>query len=306
MRPRMEVEIAGLKLKNPVMPASGTFGFGQEYSNFFDLNRLGAIVVKSVTLEPTMGNSPPRIVETPSGMLNAIGLQNPGLQVFVDDKMPFLRQLQLPVIVNIAGKTLEEYAELAGRLDEVEGVAALEVNISCPNVKAGGIAFGTHPDTARRVTETVRRATRLPLIIKLSPNVTDIVEMAKAVEAGGADAISLVNSLTGMVIDIHHRRPVLGNITGGLTGPAIRPVALLMVWRVAQAVQVPVIGMGGIVSASDAVQFLLAGAKAVAVGTATFRDPTALVQVIEGIESYLMENNIEDINDIIGAAQDSR
>ncbi|MHB1127482.1 MAG: dihydroorotate dehydrogenase [Bacillota bacterium] len=303
MRPRTEVEIAGLKLKNPVMPASGTFGFGQEYKEFFDLNKLGALVVKSITLEPTQGNPPPRVVETPAGMLNAIGLQNPGLHVFINEKMPFLRTLRVPVIVNIAGKTLEEYRELAGYLGEVEGVAALEVNISCPNVKEGGIAFGTRPDTARQVAETVRKATGIPLIIKLSPNVTDIVDMARAVEDGGADAISLINSLTGMVVDIHLRRPVLGNVLGGLTGPAIRPVALLMVWRVAQAVKVPVIGMGGIASASDAIQFLLAGASAVAVGTATFRDPATMAQVIEGIEDYLKENSIADINDLIGTLQ---
>ncbi|MBE3580810.1 MAG: dihydroorotate dehydrogenase [Thermoanaerobacteraceae bacterium] len=303
VKPRMEVELAGLRLQNPVMPASGTFGFGEEYAPYLDLNSLGAIVTKSVTLEPTPGNPPPRVAETPAGILNSIGLQNPGLEVFIRDKMPFLRRLRPPVIVNIAGKTLEEYVELARRLDGVEGVAALEVNISCPNVKEGGLAFGSNPDQAARVIRAVRRVTSRPLIAKLTPNVTDVVAIAQGVEAAGADALSLINTLQGMAVDWQRRRPVLGSIAGGLSGPAVKPVALYAVWRVARAVKIPVIGMGGITTATDALEFLLAGARAVAVGTANLVNPRAMAEIIAGLEDYLLKHNIEDVNQIIGALE---
>jgi len=299
--PDLTVKIGSLTLKNPVMPASGTFGFGEEYARYFDLSCLGAVVVKSVTLEPTLGNAPPRVCETPCGMLNSIGWQNPGLEVFLREKLPFLRRFDVPVIVNVAGKTVEEYAEVARRLDGVPGVAALEANISCPNVREGGMAFGTSPAAAARVTAAMRRATSLPLIVKLSPNVTDIVEVARSVVDAGADALSLINALTGMAVDLETRRPVLGNVLGGLSGPAIKPVALYMVWRVAQAVSVPVIGMGGITTARDAVEFLLAGASAVAVGTASFRDPYALPRIIQGLREYLVEHNISSVRELIGA-----
>jgi len=299
----MEVELAGLRLQNPVMPASGTFGFGEEYEGYLDLNSLGAIVTKSVTLEPTPGNPPPRVAETPAGLLNSIGLQNPGLEVFLREKMPFLRQLRPPVIVNIAGRTLEEYVELARRLDGVDGVAALEVNISCPNVKEGGLAFGSSPEQAARLIRAVRRVTTLPIIAKLSPNVTDVVAVAKGVEAAGADAVSLINTLQGMAVDLERRRPVLGNISGGLSGPAVKPVALYCVWRVAREVMIPVIGMGGIMTATDALEFLLAGARAVAVGTANLVNPRAMAEIIAGLEAYLLQHNIEDVNQIIGALE---
>ncbi|HBT47745.1 MAG TPA: dihydroorotate dehydrogenase [Peptococcaceae bacterium] len=303
VKPRMEVELAGLRLQNPVMPASGTFGFGEEYEGYLDLNSLGAIVTKSVTLEPTPGNPPPRVAETPAGLLNSIGLQNPGLEVFLREKMPFLRQLRPPVIVNIAGRTLEEYVELARRLDGVDGVAALEVNISCPNVKEGGLAFGSSPEQAARLIRAVRRVTTLPIIAKLSPNVTDVVAVAKGVEAAGADAVSLINTLQGMAVDLERRRPVLGNISGGLSGPAVKPVALYCVWRVAREVMIPVIGMGGIMTATDALEFLLAGARAVAVGTANLVNPRAMAEIIAGLEAYLLQHNIEDVNQIIGALE---
>ncbi|MDN5347808.1 MAG: dihydroorotate dehydrogenase catalytic subunit [Clostridia bacterium] len=299
--PNLSVNIAGLRLQNPVMPASGTFGFGEEYSRFFDLNLLGAIVVKAVTLKPAPGNPPPRLAETASGLLNSIGLQNPGLEVFIREKMPFLRRFKPPVIVNIAGKTLEEYVELAERLSEVEGVAALEVNISCPNVKEGGVAFGVDPKMAAGVITAVRRRTPLPIIAKLTPNVTDITEIARAAEDAGCDAVSLINTLQGMAIDVERRRPLLANVVGGLSGPAIKPVALYAVWRVARAVKIPVIGMGGIRTATDALEFMLAGARAVAVGTATFTRPTAMVEIIEGLREYLHRNNINDINELVGA-----
>ncbi|ATW27172.1 dihydroorotate dehydrogenase [Candidatus Formimonas warabiya] len=299
-RPNMAVEVAGIKMRNPVMPASGCFGFGEEYAHFMDLNALGAIVVKSVTLRPTMGNKPPRVCETPAGMLNSIAWQNPGLDIFLKEKLPFLRQFQTPVIVNLAGKTAQEYGDLAGELEGIKGLAGLELNISCPNVEEGGVAFGTDPVLAAQVTAAVKKRTTLPLIVKLSPNVTDITKIAAAVESAGADAISLINAFTGMAIDIRTRRPVLGNITGGLTGPAIKPVALYMVWRVAQTVKVPVIGIGGILRAEDAIEYILAGARAVAVGLGTFIQPTAMLDVIRGIEDYLQENGIDDVNDLVG------
>ncbi|WP_338833228.1 Dihydroorotate dehydrogenase B (NAD(+)), catalytic subunit [Moorella humiferrea] len=299
----LAVKIAGLSLKNPVMPASGTFGFGEEYAPFIDLNRLGAIVVKTITLKPLIGNPPPRLMETPCGLLNSIGLQNPGLDVFLREKLPYLRRLSPPLIVNIAGKTIDEYAELAERLSAAEGVAALEVNISCPNVREGGIVFGTVPEMAARVTAAVKRHTHLPVIVKLTPNVTDITEVARAVEGAGADALSLINTVRGMAIDIKTRRPALANVVGGLSGPAVKPIALYAVWQVAQAVKLPLIGMGGITSAQDAVEFLLAGATAVAVGTAGLVNPKALIEIIDGLERYLLEEGIGDVKELIGAAQ---
>ncbi|NPV27701.1 MAG: dihydroorotate dehydrogenase [Firmicutes bacterium] len=299
---RLAVNIGGIKMANPVTTASGTFGFGPEYAPFIDLRRLGAIVVKGTTLEPRLGNPPPRIVETPAGILNSVGLQNPGVDAFIAQSLPYLRGIGVPVIVNIAGNTVEDYVEVARRLDRAEGVAGLEVNISCPNVKMGGLAFGTDPKMAAEVIGGVRAATRLPIIAKLSPNVTDIVKIARAVADAGADALSLINTLLGMAIDIRRRKPILANVMGGLSGPAIRPVAVRMVWQVAQAVPLPIIGMGGIMNAADALEFILAGASAVAVGTGNFVNPRATMDVIAGIEAYCQEFGVEDINDLVGAA----
>ncbi|MEK7851191.1 MAG: dihydroorotate dehydrogenase [Deltaproteobacteria bacterium] len=291
--------MAGLKLKNPVMVASGTFGYGEEYAPYIDLNRLGSIVTKGLSLKPKLGNPTPRIIETPSGMLNAIGLQNVGIEAFIKDKLPFLKKFDIPVIANFFGSTLEEYGEAAKRLSDCEGVHALEANISCPNVKEGGIVFGTDPKAAASVISLVRKSTNLPVIAKLSPNVTDITVMARAVEEAGADAVSLINTLTGMAIDVKTRRPKLANITGGLSGPAIRPVAVRMVWQAANAVKIPVIGIGGIMTAEDALEFIIAGATAVQVGTANFVTPTATIDIIEGLERYLIDNNLADIKELI-------
>jgi len=302
-RPDLRTDIGGLVLKNPVMSASGTFGYGREFAEVVDLQRLGAVVVKGLSLQPSPGNPPPRIAETPCGMLNAIGLENVGVDAFLRNKLPYLRNLSVPVVVNIYGKSVEEYAELAGRLEGADGVAAVEVNISCPNVKAGGIAFGVDPAAAYEAVRAVRVRTTLPLIVKLSPNVTDIAGIArKAVEAG-ADALSLINTITGMAVDVDARKPVLANVTGGLSGPAIKPVALRMVWEVVRAVRVPVIGIGGITSARDALEFLVVGAAAVQVGTANFVNPRATVDVLEGIEAYLVEHGIADVRDLIGTLQ---
>jgi dihydroorotate dehydrogenase (NAD+) catalytic subunit len=298
-KPQMRVDIGGIKIKNPVMTASGTFGYAGEFVELVDLNRLGAIVVKGLSLEPSIGNPPPRIVETPCGMLNAIGLENVGLAVFIKEKLPFLNSLDTPVFVNIYGRRTEEYAELAARLEDIDGVSGIEVNISCPNVKSGGMAFGAYPESAAEVVGAIRKQTTKPLMIKLSPNVTDVTEIAKSVEAEGADSISLINTITGMAVDIETRRPKLANITGGLSGPAIKPVALRMVWQVAQTVNIPVIGIGGIMTAKDALEFLIAGAVAVQVGTANFINPHATTDIIDGIETFLMERNISDISDII-------
>ncbi len=299
----MQVHIGGIVLKNPVMTASGTFGYAREFDDLVDLGCLGGIIVKGLSLEPSMGNPPPRIVETSGGMLNAIGLENVGVEAFINEKLPFLRTRPVPVFANIYGKTIEEYAELAQRLDDVEGVAGLEINISCPNVKMGGIAFGSDSRSAHRVVRAVREKTRLPVMVKLSPNVTDIVEIAKSVEAAGADSVSLINTITGMAIDARTRRPVLANITGGLSGPAIKPVALRMVWQVAGQVNIPVIGVGGIMNAEDAVEFLIAGASAVQVGTANFINPRATQEIVEGIETYMLENNINCLDTLIGSLQ---
>jgi len=298
--PDLTTNIGGIILKNPVMTASGTFGYGQEFAELIDLNRLGAIIVKGLSLEPSKGNPPPRIAETACGMLNAIGLENVGIDAFEREKLPFLKKLSTPTIVNIYGKTVGEYAELAAQIDEMDGVTGVEVNISCPNVKAGGIAFGVIPQAAYEVVKAVRGRTRKPLMVKLSPNVTDITEIARSVEDAGADSVSLINTLTGMVIDIETRRSKLANITGGLSGPAIKPVALRMVWQVAKSVKIPVIGIGGIMTANDALEFLIAGASAVQVGTANFVNPGCTIEIIEGIETFLTEKKIGSVRDIIG------
>jgi dihydroorotate dehydrogenase (NAD+) catalytic subunit len=302
-KPNLRVNIGGIEISNPVMTASGTFGYAKEYESLVDLNRLGAIVVKGLSLEPSRGNPPQRIVETPCGMLNAIGLENVGLAAFIKEKAPFLRKLSTPVFVNIYGKSITEYAELAARLEDIDVVSGIEVNISCPNVKSGGIAFGAYPESAAEVVKTIRKQTNRPLMVKLSPNVTDITEIAKAVEGEGTDSISLINTITGMAINIETRRPKLANITGGLSGPAIKPVALRMVWQVVRSVNVPVIGIGGIMTAKDALEFLIAGATAVQVGTANFINPHATIDILDGIEAFLMERNIKDIADVIGTLE---
>ncbi len=296
----MNVNIGGIAMKNHVMAASGTFGYGQEYSKLMDLNRLGAIVVKGISLKREPGNPIPRLKEVPGGLINAIGLQNPGLDGFVRDHLPFLRQYQVPVIVNIWGRNMREYAEVARKLDEVKGIAGLELNISCPNIRKEGLAFGTDPKMTRRIVSTVRDKTALPLIPKLSPNVPDIAAFARIAEECGANAISLVNSFPAMAIDIETRRPALANITGGLTGPAIHPIALRLVWQACHAVHIPVIGIGGITSAKEALEFLIAGASAVAVGTATFTDPMTMLSVINGIEEYLIRHGLKDVKELIG------
>jgi dihydroorotate dehydrogenase (NAD+) catalytic subunit len=299
----LHVNLANLKLKNPVLTASGTFGYGREFSELMDPNRLGGIVVKGISLESRSGNAPPRIVETPCGMLNAIGLANVGLEAFLTEKLPWLQTLHTAVIVNIYGHSVEEYARVAEGLKGVEGVSALEVNISCPNVAQGGMAFGTDPTLSARVTEAVLKQTDKPVIVKLSPNVTDIRVIAEAVQSAGAHALSLINTLTGMVIDIHRRRPVLGNVSGGLSGPAIRPIALHMVHQVARTVTIPVIGIGGIITPEDALQFLMAGACAVQVGTGNFVNPSATLDIIAGLSTYCRKEGISSITDIIGSAQ---
>lgn len=297
----LAVEICGVHLKNPVMTASGTFGYGLEFSELVDLNRLGGIVVKGVSLKPDAGNPPPRIVETASGMLNAIGLENIGIESFIQDKLPWLAIYDTPVFVNIYAQTVEEYAGLAARIDDVEQIAGIEVNISCPNVRAGGVVFGVDPEAAGRVVEAVRRSTKKPVIVKLSPNVSDISAMAERAEEAGADAISLINTITAMAIDIHTRRPRLGNITGGLSGPAIKPVALRMVWQAAGAVSIPVVGIGGIMSSEDVLEFMIAGATAVQIGTANFVNPRVSMEIIDGLSRYIRENNIRNIQDIVGS-----
>lgn len=298
----LAVDVGGVKMKNPVTTASGTFGFGPEYSPFVDLNCLGAIVVKGTTLRPRLGNPTPRIVETPAGILNAIGLQNPGVDQFINKALPYLRDFNVPVIVNISGDSVEDYAQLAGRLDGADGVAGLEVNISCPNVKKGGMQFGSDPNMAAEVVNAVRDSTRLPVIVKLSPNVTSIVAVAENVANAGANALSMINTLLGMAIDIRKRKPVLGNVMGGLSGPAVRPVAVRAVWQVYREVGLPIIGMGGIVTAEDALEFIMAGATAVAVGTANFVNPRATMDIIKGIENFMLKNGIRDINQLVGIA----
>lgn len=293
------IDLAGVMLKNPVTTASGTFGSGREFSEFVDLNRLGAVTVKGVARKPWKGNNAPRIAETYGGMLNSVGLQNPGADVFIEKEIPFLRQFDTKIIVNICGHTIEEYCEAAERISEAD-IDLFELNISCPNVTEGGIAFGTQPAMVEKVVSEVKRYAAYPLFVKLSPNVTDITEIAKAAEAGGADGISLINTLQGMRIDIHRRKPVLANTIGGFSGPAIKPVAVRMVYQVSKAVSLPIIGMGGIANGEDAIEFIMAGATAVAVGTANFNNPTATIDVLEGIEHFMEKNKIQDLAEIRG------
>jgi dihydroorotate dehydrogenase (NAD+) catalytic subunit len=299
----LTLEIAGLKMKNPVMTASGTFGYGEEYADYVDLNGLGGIVVKGLSLKPRLGNPPPRIMETSCGMLNSVGLQNVGVDAFIEEKLPFLRQYDVAVIANIYGESYQEYVRVAEKLSRVQGVHALEVNVSCPNVQKGGLSFGSDPKVAAEVTRRVKAQTDLPVIVKLTPNVTDITVIAQAVEKAGADAVSLINTLTGMSIDLKTRTPHLKNVTGGLSGPAIKPVALRMVWQVARKVTIPVIGIGGISTAEDALEFLVAGARAVQIGTANFVNPLATTEIIEGMRKYLHRYKLNKISDIVGTLQ---
>ena len=296
------VTLAGVELKNPVMTASGTFGSGAEYSEFVDLNRLDAVVTKGVANVPWPGNPTPRVTETASGMLNAIGLQNPGIDLFCKRDIPFLKQYDTKIVVNVCGKSTEDYCEVVERLAD-EPVDLLEINVSCPNVKEGGIAFGQNPKALEAITKEVKKYAKQPIIMKLSPNVTDITEMARAAEAGGADILSLINTLTGMKIDIYRRAFALANKTGGMSGPAVKPVAVRMVYQVAQAVSLPIIGMGGIATAEDALEFIMAGATAVSVGTANFFNPYATVEIAEGIENFMREQHVEDIHELIGAVK---
>ena len=303
MKVNLSVNVAGMALRNPIMTASGTFGYGAEFAPYMDLQSIGAIVTKGLSLRPQAGNDTPRIIETPAGMLNAIGLQNVGIDAFVEKKVPFLRTVNTPCIANFFGNTVEEYAEMARRLDAIPEVAGLEMNISCPNVKCGGIQFGSDPASAATVVAACRAVCNKPLIVKLSPNVTDVVAMARACVDAGADSLSLINTLVGMAIDVKTRRRVLANTTGGLSGPAIKPVALRMVWQVAQAVKVPLIGIGGIMSATDVVEFLLAGATAVQVGTASFVTPGIAQTIAEDLEQWMQANGVHDVRELIGGAQ---
>ena len=303
MKVNLSVNVAGMALRNPIMTASGTFGYGAEFAPYMDLQSIGAIVTKGLSLRPQAGNDTPRIIETPAGMLNAIGLQNVGIDAFVEKKVPFLRTVNTPCIANFFGNTVEEYAEMARRLDAIPEVAGLEMNISCPNVKCGGIQFGSDPASAATVVAACRAVCNKPLIVKLSPNVTDVVAMARACVDAGADSLSLINTLVGMAIDIKTRRPVLANTTGGLSGPAIKSVSLRMVWQVAQAVKVPLIGIGGIMSATDVVEFLLAGATAVQVGTASFVTPGIAQTIAEDLEQWMQANGVHDVRELIGGAQ---
>ncbi len=301
--PDLSVNLGGIQMKNPVMTASGTSGYGEEIAEIYNLSSLGGLTVKGLSLKPQQGNPPPRICETPAGMLNAIGLQNIGVQAFIEEKLPVLRKLDVAVIANVYGHRGEDYAEVARLLTEAGGVDGIELNISCPNVKKGGMAFGTDPVATKEVVRLVRKSTPLPLIVKLSPNVTDITEFARIAEGEGADVLSLINTLLGMAIDISTRRPKLANVMGGLSGPAIQPVALRMVYQVAQVAKVPLIGMGGIMNAGDAVAFLLAGASAVAIGTANFVDPMAPVHIVEGIREYMTEKGIDSMEVLVGAME---
>lgn len=299
-----QVTLAGVTFKNPVMTASGTFGSGMEYSEFVDLNRLGAVVTKGVANVPWPGNPTPRVAEVYGGMLNAIGLQNPGIDVFMERDIPFLKQYDTKIIVNVCGKTVEDYVDVVERLGEEPAVSMLEINVSCPNVKEGAIAFGQKADALYNITQEIKKHAKQPVIMKLSPNVTDITEMAKAAEAAGADALSLINTITGMKIDIHKRKFAIANKTGGMSGPAIKPIAVRMVYQASHAVKIPIIGMGGISNADDAVEFLLAGASAVSVGAMNFVNPYATVEVAEGIEAYMKKYNVENVTDLIGALEE--
>ncbi len=300
---QLNTKIGSLELKNPVMTASGTFGYGTEYADFMDISRLGAIIVKGTTLNPRQGNPYPRMAETPSGMLNAVGLQNKGVDYFVDHIYPEVRKIQTNIIVNVSGSCIDDYVQTAGIINTLDDIPAIELNISCPNVKQGGMAFGVNPDSAAQVVAAVRKAYDKTLIVKLSPNVTDITEIARAVEGAGADSVSLINTMLGMAIDAEKRKPILSTVTGGMSGPAVKPVALRMVWQTAKAVKIPVIGLGGICSATDAVEFLLAGASAVQIGTANFIDPSISEKVIDGIEDYLNRHGFTSVQEIIGALE---
>ena len=296
----LTVRIGKMILKNPVVVSSGTFGFGEEFEDFFDLNRLGAIIPKGISLKPMRGNPPPRIFETEGGIINSIGLQNPGFREFIKNRLPYYKKLKTHVVINFFGNTQKEYVELARRFDDVAGISGLEMNISCPNIKRCGIVFGTDPRMAYRLVQAVRKSTALTLIVKLSPNVTDIALMAKSVEEGGADAVSLVNTFRAMAVNIHTKKPELGNTIGGLSGPAIKPIALRMVWEVGQAVNIPIIGMGGIMDAKDAIEFILVGASAIQIGTANLVNPKTGIEVIHGIKKYLTQNKIDRVQKLIG------
>ena len=298
---QLNTKIGSLELKNPVMTASGTFGYGTEYADFMDISRLGAIIVKGTTLNPRQGNPYPRMAETPSGMLNAVGLQNKGVDYFVDHIYPEVRKIDTNIIVNVSGSCIDDYVQTASIINTLDDIPAIELNISCPNVKQGGMAFGVKPESAAQVVSAVRKAYDKTLIVKLSPNVTDITEIARAVEDAGADSVSLINTMLGMAIDAEKRKPILSTITGGMSGPAVKPVALRMVWQTAKAVKIPVIGLGGICSATDAVEFLLAGASAIQIGTANFIDPSISEKVIDGIEAYLQRHGFNSVQEIIGA-----
>lgn len=300
---QLNTNIGSLELKNPVMTASGTFGYGTEYADFMDISRLGAIIVKGTTLNPRQGNPYPRMAETPSGMLNAVGLQNKGVDYFVDHIYPDVRKIGTNIIVNVSGSCIEDYVQTASIINTLDDIPAIELNISCPNVKQGGMAFGVNPESAAQVVSAVRKAYDKTLIVKLSPNVTDITEIARAVEGAGADSVSLINTMLGMAIDAERRRPILSTITGGMSGPALKPVALRMVWQTAKAVKIPVIGLGGICSATDAIEFLLAGASAIQIGTANFIDPSISEKVIDGIADYLQRHNLNSVQEIIGALE---
>lgn len=299
----LEINVAGIRMKNPVMTASGTFGYGNEYSDFIDLSQLGATVVKGITSVPWPGNPMERIAETPSGMLNAIGLQNVGVDGFIEKKLPYLRKFDVPVIVNICGERREEYEEVTEKLNLTDGVAAVELNISCPNLHCGGMSFGVDPELTYQLVKAVREKTALPLLVKLSPNVTDITAIAAAAEDAGADGLSVINTVLGMAIDVNTRQPMLQNVTGGLSGPAIKPIALRMVWQVYNAVKIPIVGMGGIMTSEDALEFFIAGASAVAVGTANFVNPRSPLDIIHGICTYLEQNGIGSIEDLVGSLQ---
>ena len=299
----LKVSIGELKLKNPVLTASGTFGYGEEFADFIDLTRLGGFIVKGTTLHPREGNPYPRMAETPHGMLNAVGLQNKGVHYFVEHIYPRLKDIDTNVIVNVSGSSVEDYSETAAIINELDNIPAIELNISCPNVKHGGMTFGVHPEAAAEVVSAVRKAYHKTLIVKLTPNVTDITEIAKAVEGAGADSVSLINTMLGMAIDAERRKPLLSTVTGGLSGPCVKPVALRMVWQVAKAVKVPVVGLGGIMNATDAIEFLLAGATAIEIGTANFVDPAITVKVVDGINEYLDRHGFKSVKDIIGALE---
>lgn len=296
----LSTKIHNITLKNPVMTASGTFGYGEEFADFIDLGRLGGIVVKGTTGSRRQGNAYPRMAETPAGMLNAVGLQNVGVDTFCAEVYPRIKHFDTNIFVNVSGSSIEEYCDVAEKIDALDAIPGIELNISCPNVKKGGMGFGTRPEMAAQVVEAVRKVYHKTLMVKLTPNVTSIVEIAKAVEGAGADVLSLINTLLGMAVDVERRRPMLSTVTGGLSGPCVKPVAVRCVWQVAHAVQIPVVGMGGIVTAADALEFLMAGAKAIEVGTANFLDPRTTVQIVEGLEDYCRRHNIEDINEIIG------